>query len=364
MRRASALLVIGACSFEHGALQGAPFSDDGQLPTPWLSGFRDRKPIHITPPPLTVSLSLFPLGVRTATDPDLTAHARTDGRDVTFTAADGTTRLDHELVAFDATTGALEAWVRMPELAGATTILMYYGGDAQTPVTTTWSAPYAGVWHLDEGAGAVDSTPHDHSAVASAATTTPASVDGISGHARSFDGIDDSLTIAHPADGSLDFGTSSFSFSLWVNPTTSNNTFDSPLYKGGASTGDPGYCVLLGIGDWHVKVHDGTKYVDPHAGTETLSEWVYLVAVVDRAAQQMSAFRNGVLLTTQSLAGFGSVTNTKALVFGPTAMMPFHGLLDEVHLIAGVLSPEWVATEYANLTSPTFAVFGAQQTRD
>jgi hypothetical protein len=356
-------LVVGACNFEHGSLQGDS-GDAGIDATfanaPWPANSRYRKPITITPPALGATLTDVPIGIFAQADAQLAANARADGRDLIFTSDNGTTRLDHELVTFDA--GTLEAWVRIPQLTGPSLIYLYYGDGAQvSTATTTWPSSFAGVWHLDTGVAGSDSTVNGHAAFSTASVTTPAIVDGIAGRARSFDGLDDSMSVADPADDSLDFGTTSFSFSVWINVATSNNTHDAPLYKGGASTGDPGYCVLLGTGDWNMKIHDGTNYRDPIAGTETIEEWVYLAGVVDRGASEVRAYRNSVLMTTHPIVGFGSVSNAQPLTFGPTGIMPFHGVLDEVRIVRGVLSPDRIATEYANLTSPSFAAFGAQQ---
>jgi hypothetical protein len=372
MRRTvvGALALLGACSFEHGALQGDDGAEDANVdagPTaPWAPGFLYRKPITITPPTLTAPLTNFPVGILAGTDPQLADSARNDGQDIIFTGADGTMRIDHELVTFDSTTGAFEAWVRMPQLPnGASTIFMYYGAAAQPPTAiTTWPTTFAGVWHLDQGVAAADSTPHGHAAFAAAPLSTPAVVDGVAGHARNFDGVDDSMSIADPADGSLDFGMSSFSFSLWVDATASIGEFDAAMSKGGATTGEPGYCVLLGTSNWNVKAHDGSNYRDPVAGTETLHSWVYIAGVVDRTAQQIRAYRDGVFTDMAPLSGVGTLNNNNALTFGLTGvLMPYDGVLDEVRISAGTLSADWIAAEYANLKSPVFAVRGTQQAR-
>ncbi|HTL34680.1 MAG TPA: DUF2341 domain-containing protein [Kofleriaceae bacterium] len=365
---AFALLVgAGACSFEHGALQGdisSDGSDSGALNAPWLTGFLYRKPITITPPTLAASLTHFPVGILTASDAQLADSARDDGLDLVFASADGTTRLEHELVTFDGATGALEAWVHLPELPNSTsTIYMYYGAAQQmpSPPSAVWSTLIAGVWHM--GQGGSDSTAHAHTASAIAPESTPLLVAGIAGGARSFDGIDDALTVPDPTDGSLDFDMGSFSFSLWVDELSSNSAFDVPFYKGGASTGDPGYCVLLGTANWNLKTHDGTMYRDPTAGTESLGHWVYLVGVVDRAASQMIAYRDGVAITTMPLGTYGSLNSTQALTFGAAATTAYHGLIDEVRVTSGIRSADWVVAEYANLKSPSFLAIGAQQTR-
>ncbi|GAH11312.1 unnamed protein product, partial [marine sediment metagenome] len=62
-------------------------------------------------------------------DQNLADYAQADGDDILFAAADGTTKLDHEIESFDNVTGTLVAWVRIPTLSGSvdTDVYMYFG---------------------------------------------------------------------------------------------------------------------------------------------------------------------------------------------------------------------------------------------
>jgi hypothetical protein len=62
-------------------------------------------------------------------DPALWQHAQGNGGDIVFTAADGITRLAHDLEQYDAVNRRLCAWVKIPELAGETETVfhIYYG---------------------------------------------------------------------------------------------------------------------------------------------------------------------------------------------------------------------------------------------
>ncbi|MEO9532839.1 MAG: DUF2341 domain-containing protein [Crocinitomicaceae bacterium] len=78
-----------------------------------------------------------------------------NGYDIAFTAADGTTLLDHQIEDYDETTGELEAWVRIPLLSASvdTEIRMYYGnGNVTTDASTdnVWDANFAAVYHLTD----------------------------------------------------------------------------------------------------------------------------------------------------------------------------------------------------------------------
>ena len=73
----------------------------------------------------------FPLEVR-RTDPDFTKHVQPTGNDFLFTAADGQTKLCHEIRHWDPSTGRLVATVKIPSLSPKddTVIFLYYGNPA------------------------------------------------------------------------------------------------------------------------------------------------------------------------------------------------------------------------------------------
>ena len=123
------------------------------------------------------------------TEPDLAANAQADGSDIRFTAADGSTPLDHEIERFDSGSGALDAWVRLPNLASssATTVYLYYGApDApdQSDVRSTWPTDAEAVWHLstDPGGSAPridDATTQNHDGLSRGSMTGADLVPGI-----------------------------------------------------------------------------------------------------------------------------------------------------------------------------------------
>ncbi len=328
----------------------------------WLTGYSYRKAITVTPVG-TSALVDFPVGIMIASDAQLATHARADGTDLVITASDATTVLDRELVHFGPA-GAAELWTRVPSLGPAsTTLYLYYGGAAASNRTSVWSPPFAGVWHLsDQGASTRDSTSHAHDLAATSASEVPTSAIGIAGAARVYDGVDDGLSIPDPSDGSLDFGTSSFSFSVWLDVTTSAGAFDTPLWKGGTSSTEPGYCLLTGTGAWNAKVEDNVTYDDPSPGSESTlaNAWVHIAAVVDRGAQTFTVYTNGTKADQQSIGGLGTLSNSLAFELGRTES-PYKGALDEARVYSTALTADWIANEHANLVTASYVVFGAEQ---
>lgn len=89
-----------------------------------------RRPITVDHTLVAGNLTDYPLLVQVA-DATLGASAQADGDDLVFTAADGVTRLDHDIESWNAATGTLTAWVRLPTLsATADTELFLYSGNA------------------------------------------------------------------------------------------------------------------------------------------------------------------------------------------------------------------------------------------
>jgi signal peptidase I len=87
-----------------------------------------RRALTVDPSKVTGTLNDFPVLVE-LTLPGAAGSTQADGDDLVFTAADGTTRLDHVLEAWDRTTGELVAWVRLPAVSASapTNFYLYLG---------------------------------------------------------------------------------------------------------------------------------------------------------------------------------------------------------------------------------------------
>lgn len=288
-------------------------------------------------------------------DSELAAHALPDGTDLVFVDRDGAV-LAHELVAYR--DGALEAWVRVPTLAAPTTLLwMYYGGEPAQPASP-WGG-YRAVWHLDEtGPVERDRSSHANTLVSPSSTITPAPAMGISGAGRAFDGVDDLMVASDPLDGSLDFGRDSFTVSAWVLVTSSAGIYDHILHKGGSNASVPGYDIELGSADWNANVGDGLRNLAVRFGDEGefLGSWAFVAMVVDRPANTVRAYVNGLEADTVDISGIGSLDNSLDFTLSRTANYPFKGVMDEVRVYGGLMSPQRIAAEYTNLVAPASVV--------
>ena len=162
-----------------------------------------------------------------------------------------------------------------------------------------------------------------------------------------FDGSNDLVDAGNPSNNALAFGTGSFSYGLWVKPTTNIGTWDTPLWKGGSSAGAAGFDIELGTGAWTASLSDATaaKSVNFYASSPALNIWHHLFVVVDRGTQTVRAYADGVLANTTAIATLGSVTNTYHMSFGAqaTAVQPYNGNIDEARIYGRALSADEVA---------------------
>lgn len=355
----------GAADGTDGTLTDPARDDAGDAAAapdaPTGSGF--SKSIAFDPGKVAGALADFPVWIDLA-DADLAAHAKPDGSDVSFAAADGTP-LPYEIQRWDATTGSLSAWVRVPALTAspATSIELVYGTDAPGPApASVFSSSFAAVWHLEDALAS--------GAIAEATGTRPGTATGLSpaSHvtARLGAGVDFDGGAAEIAFDNPLLGGGPHTISLWVSqrPTGDN---DALVVLGNAACGESRWL--------HGRFDDDTAAVgfycndwsDPDvelvSAGFTLVHWVYEGGV-------SRIYRDGALAAgpfTQS----GSTIDTKGTgghignaPGGWGANMGLHGIVDEVRIATVARSAAWIATEYANQSSPsTFYAVGPEKPR-
>jgi hypothetical protein len=173
---------------------------------------------------------------------------------------------------------------------------------------TTETVDYQARWKFDESSG---STAADSSGNGNDGTLYNMNdsdwVSGQWGNALDFDGSNDYISVSD--DSSMDFGTGSFSISLWVIATNYNN--QSMMIINGSSGG--GYSgkrysfryddddVIFVVDDNINKTRVATTSNFLHGG-----EWHHVVAVRDRSADKMRIYVDG----SQSKEGNDSTNNS------------------------------------------------------
>ncbi len=298
------------------------------------------------------------------------------GYDITFTSdAAGTHLLPFERESWNATTGAAVFWVQVPTVSHTTDTVIYlqYGNTAITTDQSnqhgTWNNTYKGVWHLGESSGSVlDST--SYGSIGTKLGTVTQGASGIFGNAISISGNSSNtnyIDIPNPADHHLDFGTGSFTQSCWVNIGSNPTSYFDMIWKGGSPSSVSGYNLFASADPplyYGSTVTDASSHGYDTAETyQTLSTWYHVVMTVDTTAHRSHIYFNGAEYGAPgtSISPLGNTTSTSDLIIG-TSDNPntvTNAKIQEVHIVNGAESADWIKTEYNNQSAPDKATSGA-----
>lgn len=176
--------------------------------------------------------------------------------------------------------------------------------------------------------------------------------------AMRFDGLDDAVSVGDQFDFA---GTSPFTFSLWMKPSTDDpNTFERIVSKesdiGGTRTG---YLMMLAPSEHIVFGRYGTGgSVDMTFSSTTVPRgvWSHLAVTYDGSALRF--YRDGALQSTAP-APTAVPNTTAALRFGGRSdgcCDWFRGSLDEITVSTAALTGTQVTTEYRNRTASLLGI--------
>ncbi len=283
------------------------------------------------------------------------------GYDIIFTQSDGSTILTHELQNYTSSTGDLLFWVRMPSLSPATnsSIYLYFGKTGvytDQSDTTTWNDKYLGVWHLEDltdAAGNYILTDHN--------TATNSS--GYLGAAREFDGDGDDLEDLNGANY-LD-GLSNLTVSLWAK-ANALNTDKGLIYADDPDGADARLMIRQdaagerggGANIYRTALLTGVNNKQRHESSDgsATTNWQYLT-LTRTPGETANFYIDGSLdIASWGVSKTGSTNKSEKLLIGKGskdgATSSWDGLIDEVRILNDTLSAAWIATEYANMSSP------------
>jgi biopolymer transport protein ExbB len=298
-------------------------------------------------------------------DPQIMAGARQNEDNVYFVAADGTTRLAHEIEKWTPGTNEIIAWVKIPRVSEAadTVFYVYYGAPAPGgPVdpAQVWSNGYVAVWHLAEPpgqAGGINDSTNGNDGTAHSSMQANDLVTGKIGDAIDFDGMDDEIEFQNPISGS-----GPHTISAWVNQQgTGSDDAVVTLGEDAQHRARFLYSVYtndsIAVGFYANDVVTTTNIIDDDW---TLVHWTYTnrdnVLYVNGASLGGAQVGNGV----DTRGSEGRLGNATPGNFGPN--LNLNGQLDEVRITTAVRPAEWVRTEFNNQSSPSsFYNVGAEE---
>jgi RHS repeat-associated protein len=291
----------------------------------------------------------------------------TNGYDIIFSQdPEGATQLDYEIDDYDPTTGTVAFWIRIPTLSHTvdTVIYMFYGNanitSSQQNLAGVWRNNYLSVYHLGNGSsvGLSDSGSAGYTLSGSATAVT-----GKIGGGAAFNGnpgtylYNDSLP-AYPS------GDSPVTLETWVQFASSGGGWEILGY--GANSGNGSRDALYWDGS---NVYIELENLGVAGPMPYDNNWHHLVGVYGGGALSTTTdplYLDGVPLSTSTGGGTPAITTTEFKIGGiPTVTFccALNGSVDEVRVSSGVRSSDWVATEYANQSSPsTFYTVEGQAT--
>jgi RHS repeat-associated protein len=282
------------------------------------------------------------------------------GYDVIFTSDSScTTKLNHEVETYNATTGAVNYWVKVPTVSHTsdTTIYMCYGNSSistdQSNRTAVWDSNFKGVWHLSDNAA--DTTVADSTAAnngTNQANTSTKTGTGKDARALSYNGSSDYTDLGSNVGN---YGTAdSFTIEAWVNPALDSQ--NEAIYANGFALA--GYHIRMTTGNRvrMIVFSDGLDYSG--RDSSVLSAGWHHVVGIWKGSGTPDVYVDGALDNSATITGgtLGSISTTAHALIGATPESSyrsyFNGGIDEMRSSKTARSADWIKTEYNNQNSP------------
>ncbi len=303
------------------------------------------------------------------TDPD-------DHSDLRFVDEDNDS-LPYEMEEFDADTGVLRAWVRVPEvLSTGSSIYLYFGNPETVPSTEDAEE----VWDDHELVMHLQDAEVDAGGRYSFATDGVADAAGQVGGAQEFQ---QDISYIDVDDPIVDSTWQTFTFEAWIRPDAASHD-DFPRLLNISQVAEPGV-TIDDIDDWLIAVvlnrggaeSPGISYVvntdvgDAQQGALQFAdlddgnwpEWYYVALRLNLGADQITAF---VDAASDTAAVSGNNLLEPQVVGDDTGIRignfldldegerPFRGLMDELRFSQALRSDAWLLANYRTQNPATY----------
>jgi len=285
-------------------------------------------------------------------------NAASDGSDIRFFKSDNTP-LPYEIEEWDPSNQVASIWLLLDTLtAGGNSQIfnILYGNPEATSHSNSelvfdTANGFAGIWHLSEQGnvnsnGYSDATAnHNHGTGINFENSFK--VEGLSGQAQNFNGLNNFIQIPHHE--TLNFGTGDFTFSAIIKTDSSYDSLPGQIFSKRNDT--------LGNYEFQVKNHIFNAWLEDYPNYDslassdsiTLGEWNHLTLI--RSSGNVTLFIDGVpdTLTWVINSNINSPSNLFIGIDGEVMGEFFKGIIDEVRLSKEARSMSWVKYYYENL---------------
>ena len=312
-------------------------------------------------------LAEFPVLVRLSPQTVAGFHygtCKADGSDIVFVDENGNP-LNYQLDTWNPSGESL-FWVKLPQLAKNKSFYVRWG-DSQSNVDSarsaaTWNDNYGAVWHMGEADGVcANSTSHGSAYDATPMGKTSESVrydgdDAPVGGARTTSKGGNAYLVV-PEYDALGCG-NTFTFSGWMRLT--GGRWANPLCRRMGATDNSGWAMMQSGTSFSkfVALGRGGSGVTGEFNPGVDKAWAHFALVY--SGNTASVYGNGALLMSGPVSAVND--NGLPLYIGNTGKADDHfvtGTFDELRLMKGAASADWVQAEYDTVAKKDFLDYGA-----
>jgi hypothetical protein len=305
------------------------------------------------------SVASFPVLIRLTNSNFDFSQANSDGSDVRFYKADDSPYV-YEIERWDAAAQTAEIWVKVDTVFGNSNsqyIVMYWGNSAAQSESNgagvfDTSNGFAGVWHMGQAGGSVayDATANQYHGTPSGMSAA-SGVAGAIGISQKFDGVSSSIQMQGTAASKLNFPKDGkYAVSAWVYADTVDTLIHTILAKGNQQ-----YNFELKMRDWEFAEYKDKIGWEMSYSRGAAKTWVYLVGM--RNGPRQYFYVNGTCVDTSiliNIATFDRSTMYDVMIGKMEGVgegnFPYYfkGMIDEVRILSGAYSADWIRLCYMN----------------
>lgn len=275
---------------------------------------------------------------------------------------DGSSPYSFEIQEYDAATGKIIAWVKVPSVSSSadTEFYMVYGDAtvvaSQEDVNGTWDSDYVAVWHMVESADGtageyLDSTSNGNDGQGGGGTAgkIPTRTNGKIGYGQDFDGGDDIIEVPHSA--TLDDGANGpFTVEAWLDPDDSGYAFQALAFKNGT---DSPYRYGTSLN----RVDASNYRLAAYGGTWQYSNSNYAFGSFRHVAfaysnPNVNFYVDG---SADGSGGYGPADTTGSMRIGDWSSSAYYieGIVDELRISSVARSADYLVASFNSQSAPS-----------
>lgn len=356
-------------------LNGYVNADGGEAATvsfnyqPWYSaGWLDCIEFTINASYVDADLTNFPVLVTgsqlNTTDTDFWTTVNSTGSDILFTASDGVTKLNRELVSINTTAKTIECYVNVTAVSSTTNtkFYMYYNSANislynESNSTGTWDTNYVAVWHMNDNPNTStiqDSTIYNNDGFKKGAGE-PLEVVGLfnGDKAQLFDEVNDNISV--PLSTSLNL-TTSLTFTA-VESFTNLSSGAGPILQKGPTTYDC-YNWYRNAGKFQLQLSANASYKEFFTPSTTTTGITYRqMATTWNGSYTRAYFNESEISITAPTSIIGTLRqSTNDVLIGQRSTNYYAGNISELRVSNISRSTAYiVATYYSSMLPTSFA---------